>query len=457
MKQTGKIKAIRGSIVEVEFIKNPPSLNDILVLENDQTAAIEVYGSSSTTIFYCISLGSTEKLARGATVVNTLRPLTIPVGDGLLGRVINMFGEPQDSKGVLDTKDIWPIFGRDTNLTNSVGPSKILETGIKLIDFFCPILRGGKVGLFGGAGVGKTVLLTEVIHNIVILNKDKSVSVFSGVGERIREGQELYETLEKSGVLPKVALIYGQMGENSAIRFRTAFAGITMAEYFRDKQKDVLFFIDNIFRFAQAGYELGTLMNTIPSEGGYQATLGSEMANFHERLISTDTGSITSMEAVYVPSDDLTDYGVQSVFPYLDSIIVLSRRVYQEGRFPAIDILSSTSSALDEETVGKNHYNAFIQSLSLLKRASSLERVVTLVGESELSSEDRALYNRARILKNYMTQNFFVTTSQTGKEGKYIPVEETVADVEQILSGRYDDFPPETFLYIGALKDLMNE
>jgi F-type H+-transporting ATPase subunit beta len=368
-----------------------------------------------------------------------------------------MFGEPQDSKGVLDTKDIWPIFGRDTNLTNSVGTSKILETGIKLIDFFCPILRGGKVGLFGGAGVGKTVLLTEVIHNIVILNKDKSVSVFSGVGERIREGQELYETLEKSGVLPKVALIYGQMGENSAIRFRTAFAGITMAEYFRDKQKDVLFFIDNIFRFAQAGYELGTLMNTIPSEGGYQATLGSEMANFHERLISTDTGSITSMEAVYVPSDDLTDYGVQSVFPYLDSIIVLSRRVYQEGRFPAIDILSSTSSALDEETVGKNHYNAFIQSLSLLKRASSLERVVTLVGESELSSEDRALYNRARILKNYMTQNFFVTTSQTGKEGKYIPVEETVADVEQILSGRYDDFPPETFLYIGALKDLMNE
>lgn len=454
----GTVTAIKGNVVEVHFESTPPNINDILILKDDPSVRIEVYSSTSGNIFYCLALSRVEKLWRGCIVQNTMQPLKVPVGSGMLGRVINMFGNPQDGKGDVKAADNWPIFGRPLEMEKVVSPSKILETGIKAIDFFSPILRGGKVGLFGGAGVGKTVLLTEIIHNVVILNKDKSVSVFTGVGERIREGHELYNVLEESKVLPQVALLYGQMGENAAVRFRTAFAGVTMAEYFRDKEKkDVLFFIDNIFRFAQAGYELATLMNSIPSEGGYQATLASEMASFHERLVSYDTGSITSIEAVYVPSDDITDQGVQAVFPYLDSTIVLSRQVYQEGHFPAIDLLSSTSAGLTEEVVGKEHYDSALESLSLLKKALSLDRVVSLVGESELSASDQTLYRRAKILKNYMTQNFYVTKSQTGKEGQYIPVAQTVSDVNQILSGRFDDFPAETFLYIGAVKDLINQ
>jgi len=458
IKNTGTIKGIKGNIVEVEFLYEKPSINDILVLEDDANVKMEVFNSTDSTTFYCLGLTQAGKLHRGAVVKNTLAPLQIPVGEAMLGRVVNMFGEAQDGAENIKTTEVMPIFGSETAIERVVTPDKILETGIKAIDFFAPILRGGKVGLFGGAGVGKTVLLTEIIHNIVILNKDDSVSVFAGVGERIREGHELFNVLNESKVLPKVALLYGQMGENAAIRFRTAFAAVTLAEYFRDKKsKDVLFFIDNVFRFAQAGYELATLMNSIPSEGGYQATLSSEMARFHERLVSYKEASITSIEAIYVPSDDITDHGVQSVFPYLDSSIVLSRQVYQEGRFPAIDMLGSTSSGLSEDIIGKEHYDTAIAALSLLKKALSLDRVVSLVGESELSASDQTLYRRAKILKNYMTQNFFVTKNQTGKEGQYITVKQTVSDVAQILSGRFDDFPAETFLYIGAVKDLINQ
>jgi len=321
------------------------------------------------------------------------------------------------------------------------------------IDFFAPILQGGKVGLFGGAGVGKTILLTEIIHNIVVLSKSESTCVFTGVGERIREGQELYESLRDSQVLPQVASIYGQMGENSAIRFRTAFAGVTMAEYFRDiSKKNVLFFIDNIFRFAQAGYELSTLTNSIPSEGGYQSTLISEMADFHERLVSTESGKLTTIETIFVPSDDMTDQAVQSIFPYLDSMVVLSRQVYQEGRFPSIDLLSSTSSGLTVEIVGEDHERAVREAQSILKKSVALERIVSLVGESELSADDQIIYKRAKIIKNYMTQNFFVAQSQTGKKGDYIPVGQTVKDMIEIIDGKYDDRKPEEFLYIGGIK-----
>lgn len=456
MSNSGKIISIKGNIVEVNFTDHAPKINDILILQDDPAVMLEVYSSSDANNFYCLGLSSVEKLSRGQIVKNTGSSLKIPVGLGLLGRVINLFGVPQDSEIPLKTDEFWPIFGRQIDMDDIVAPGNILETGIKAIDFLAPILRGGKVGLFGGAGVGKTVLLTEIIHNIVILNKNEGVSVFAGVGERIREGQELYQTLLKSQVLSKVALIYGQMGENAAIRFRTAFAGVTLAEYFRDQnQKDVLFFIDNIFRFAQAGYELSTLLNTIPSEGGYQSTLSSEMARFHERLFSKVKGSITAIEAVYVPSDDITDYAVQSVFHYLDSIIVLSRSVYQEGRFPSIDLSSSTSSGLQEEIIGKDHYEAAVIAQRLLKKAAALERVVSLVGESELSDEDQTLYKRARIIKNYLTQNFFTTESQTGKKGQYVPLNQTVLDMKEILSGRYDDTPAETFLYIGPLRDLM--
>ena len=454
MENKGKVISVKGHIIEVEFEDNPPSIHDVVYFEKDPDVKMEVYDSSSSSTFYCISLSSTKKLHRGSSVINSGEPIKIPVGDEILGRVIDIFSQPQDGKGSLDNIDTRPIFSEDVNFANVIVPTEVLVTGIKAIDFFAPILKGGKVGLFGGAGVGKTILLTEIIHNVVTVHKEKSVSVFTGVGERVREGQELYESLEQTGILPTTALIYGQMGENPTVRFRTATAGVALAEYFRDvKKKDVLFFIDNIFRFAQAGYELATLMNTIPSEGGYQATLPSEMAAFHERLLSTKEAAITTIEAIYVPSDDLTDYAVQSVFPYLDSNVVLSRSIYQEGRFPAIDLLSSTSSALNEETVGAKHFKLLLSAQNLLKKAVSLERIVSLVGQSELSPEDQKIYKRAELIKSYMTQNFTVTELQTGKKGKSVFLQDTVEDMGKILEGKFDDYPAETFLYIGSIKD----
>lgn len=453
MHNRGTIIAIRGQIAEVMFQGHSPEIHHILVLEEDPDVRMEVYASASNTSFYCLVLSPTAKLSRGKAVVDTGKPIMLPAGPEILGRLLNVFGQPEDGGKPLTTKETRPIFSKEIPFDDVIVPSIILETGIKAVDFFAPIIKGGKLGLFGGAGVGKTVLLTEIIHNVVILNKENSVSIFSGVGERIREGHELYETLSENKVLSQVALLYGQMGENPAIRFRTALAGVTLAEYFRDTGKNVLFFIDNIFRFAQAGYELATLMNTIPGEGGYQATLSSEMANFHERLVSTQKGSITSIEAVYVPSDDITDYGVQAVFPYLDSTIVLSRAVYQEGRFPAIDFLSSSSSALNIDFVGELHYRTLIEAQALLKKAMSLERIVSLIGESELSNPDQIIYKRSRILKNYMTQSFFVTQTQTGKEGVYVPTKQTVAEVREIIDGKHDNVDPDKFLFIGSLRD----
>lgn len=455
MKNKGKIISIRGQIVEVHFPNLKPKMHDIILLEEDTSVKMEVFTSSSGSNFYCLCLSPVSKLYRGASVVNTQEPVMIPVGEAILGRIIDIFGNSQDGLGPITLKDSRPIFTTDDSYENISVPSKILQTGIKAIDFFSPILEGGKVGLFGGAGVGKTIILTEVIHNVVILNQENNVSVFTGVGERVREGQELYETLSQSGVLNQVSLIYGHMGENPAVRFRTAIAGTAIAEYFRDQmKKNVLFFIDNVFRFAQAGYELSTLMNTIPSEGGYQATLTSEMAAFHERLVSTTANNITSFEAIYVPSDDIADYGVQSIFPYLDSTVVLSRSIYQEGLFPAIDILSSTSSALNPEVVGELHYQTILSAQSLLKKAVSLERIVSLIGESELSIDDQTVYKRARILRNYMTQSFFVIETQTGREGRYVELADVISDVKAIIEGNCDDIEPEKFLYIGNLKEI---
>lgn len=455
MKNKGTIISIKGHIVEVSFPGEKPKIHDILVLEQNENIKMEVFTSSSPTTFFCLSLGPIEVLNRGAMVINTKESIKLPVGPEILGRVIDIFGNAQDGKGDIKTTNYRTIFNPEVNFDDVIIPSGILQTGIKAIDFFSPILQGGKVGLFGGAGVGKTIILTEIIHNVVILNKEQNVSVFAGVGERVREGQELYEELGKSGVLQAVSLIFGGMGENPAVRFRTAIAGVSIAEYFRDvSKKNVLFFIDNIFRFAQAGLELSTLMNTIPSEGGYQATLASEMGVFHERLLSTKTSAITSFEAIYVPSDDISDYGVQSVFPYLDSSVVLSRAIYQEGRFPAIDVLSSLSSALDIEHVGELHYQTFIDAQSLLKKAMTIDRIVSLIGEAELSKEDQTIYKRSKILKNYMTQSFFVIEDQTGRAGKYVPLADTVQDVRGIVDGKYDTIEPEKFLFIGAIKEI---
>lgn len=455
MENLGKIVSIQGQIIEVEFQDEKPNIHDILVLETDLSVKIQVYTSSGPSTFYCFSLTPTKKLYRGGLVKNTGNPIFAPVGKNVLGRVIDIFGNPVDGLGEIKTEEKKPIYQDILIYDNLLTQQEILETGIKAIDLFSPFLRGGKIGLFGGAGVGKTILLTEIIHNIVVLHKNKNVSVFAGVGERTREGHELYETLKQKEVLPFVSLIFGPMGENPAVRFLTGFTAITLAEYFRDAlKKDVLFFIDNVFRFAQAGNELSMLMNTIPSEDGYQATLESEMASFHERLISTKSGSISAIEAIYVPNDDLLDQGVQAIFPYLDSIVVLSRNVYQQGKLPAIDILSLASSALNPEIVGNLHCQTAIDAQNLLKKAVALERIVSLVGESELSADDKIIYQRAKKLTNFMTQNFFVTEEQTGKKGAYVPLKTTVEDVSKIIKGEYDSVSDDKFLYIGSAKEI---
>jgi F-type H+/Na+-transporting ATPase subunit beta len=450
----GKVISIKGQTIEVEFLDNKPKIYDVLTLKEDDSVKMEVYTSASPTSFFCLALTTVTKLHHGSLVVSTGQPIKVPVGPEMLGRVVDTLGEPQDGLGEINAKEHKPIISEAISFSQVNIPRDILETGIKVVDFFTPIIKGGKVGLFGGAGVGKTVIISEIIHNLVILHAKENVSVFTGVGERTREGEELFETLKESKVMQSVSLIYGSMGENAALRFRTAFTGVTIAEHFRDIGKNVLFFIDNIYRFAQSGYELSTLMNSIPSEGGYQSTLTSEMASFHERLVSTKDNSITTFEAIYVPADDLTDSGVQAIFPYLDSGLILSRNVYQEGRFPAIDILASSSSALNPDTVGEEHYQTAIDAQALLKRATSLERIVALIGESELSTDDQTVYKRSKKLKNYMTQNFTVVENQTEKKGVYVPAKETVADVKAILEGKVDQLEPEDLLYIGTLKDV---
>lgn len=454
----GKIISIRGQILEVEFLNEKPNIYDVLVSKDDENVRMEVYTSASSNSFYCLALTNANKLFHGSEVISTNQPIKIPVGKEVLGRVIDTLGEPQDGQGTITAKETRPIISRDLGFSKVVIPKEVLETGIKPIDFFTPIVKGGKVGLFGGAGVGKTVILSEIIHNIVILHPEENVSVFAGVGERTREGQELFETMKESKVMQGVSLVYGSMGENPAIRFRTAFTGVTLAEYFRDVLgKDVLFFIDNVFRFAQSGYELSTLMNAIPSEGGYQSTLTSEMASFHERLVSTKNNSITSFEAIFVPADDITDSGVQSIFPYLDSSLILSRQIYQEGRFPAVDVLSSTSSALNPDTVGQEHYETALEAQALLKKAQALERIVSLIGESELSADDQITFQRSKMLKNYMTQPFTVVETQTERKGAYVPIKTTVTDVKSILEGKLDKLKPDDLLFIGSLEDIKDK
>jgi len=451
----GKIISIKGQIIEVEFPDEKPHIYDLLIAKDDPESKMEVYISASPDSFYCLALTSISKLHYGSKIISTGQPIKVPVGQALLGRVIDTLGNPEDGKGEINSKESNPIISKGVSYSNVSIPRDLLQTGVKVIDFFTPIVKGGKVGLFGGAGVGKTVLISEIIHNLVILNPEKNVSVFTGVGERTREGEELLTTLTESKVMQGVSLVYGSMGANAALRFRTAFTGVTLAEYYRDiLHKDVLFFIDNVFRFAQSGYELSTLMNAVPSEGGYQSTLTSEMASFHERLVSTYQNAITSFEAIYVPADDLTDNGVQAIFPYLDSNLILSRAVYQEGRFPAVDILASNSSSLNPEIVGDFHYQTAVDAQALLKKAGSLDRIVSLIGESELSQEDQTAYKRARFLKNFMTQNFTVVETQTEKKGVFVNVEDTVKDVHDILNGKVDSLTPEDLLFIGTLKDL---
>lgn len=451
---TARIIGIKGFVAEVEFMEeDKPELNDILVLEDSDEVKLQVFRSSAKNKFYCLTLSHVEQIYRGAKVINTHKPLHVPVGEGVKGRIIDVFGGPVDGLGEIDAEAYLPIFRESPPYTEVPDKLEILETGIKVLDLFCPLVKGGKAGLFGGSGVGKTVMLSEIMNNIVGRDQEKNVSVFTGIGERTREGHELFLDLEKNGVLGGVALIYGAMGENPSVRFLTGAGGATLAEYFRDKGKNVLVFIDNIYRYAQAGNELSLLMDTIPSEDGYQATLSSEMGAIHERLISSKESAITAIEAVYVPADDLLDQAVQTVFKYLDSSVVMSRDVYMQGRYPAVDILASGSSALNPDTVSAEHYQVVLDAQALLKKADQLERIVSLVGEAELSEEDRILYQRANKLRNFMTQNFTVVSGQTGLEGVYVSRQKTVDGAKRIMAGEFDKISEDKFMFIGEVED----
>jgi len=453
MQQVGHVVAIRGDVVEVEAKNQNLSRHDLLTSVDDSEVSLEVYSTTPSDTLLCISLTKPERLYRGMSISKVGGSLQVPIGEGLLGRVVDLFGKPIDGVGQVNTSEKASIYHSKPTYDQVSSNIAIQETGIKVIDFFAPIRKGGKIGLFGGSGVGKTVLLSELMHNIAFYHK--GVSVFAGIGERIREGHELYETLKETNVLPHVAMVYGQMNETAAVRFRVGFTAVALAEYFRDtKKQDVLFFIDNIYRFVQAGNELSTLLNTIPSEDGYQATLAGEIGAFQERLVSTQEASITSVQAIYVPADDLTDAGVQAIVPYFESVVTLSRQVYQEGRHPSVDILTSSSSLIEPNVLGYEHYDAVLEAEKLLKRYTYLQRIVSIVGEAELSVEDKILYYRARKLLNYMTQDLFVVADQIGRPGKYIKRQKTISDVRDILAGRLDNAQEESLLYIGDLSEM---
>lgn len=451
----GTISSVRGSVVEVKFEDEKPAINNLLYLKENAELKLVAHSSSTKNKLFCLSLSLSSSLARGMKVVDSGQSIQFPVGEEMLGRAVDIFGNPYDSKEKVTTEISWPILRNVEAGSEIATDQEILETGIKVIDLFAPLVKGGKMGLFGGAGVGKTLLLTEILHNVLDSKESERVSVFAGVGERSREGLELYQSLNESNTLGKSCLIFGPMGENPAIRFMSAFSAVTLAEYFRDKsEKDVLFFIDNVFRFAQAGSEMSTLMGVLPSEDGYQATLESDLASFHERLYSTKKASISTIEAIYVPADDLLDLAVQSVLPYLGSVVVLSRDVYQRGRLPAVDILSSTSTALSPKIAGQVHYEVALNAKSILKKAETLERIVSLIGKAELSKENQIIYQRANLIKNFMTQKFIVAESQKGGKGDYVPLQQTLKDVNAILVGQFDRIPEEKLLFIGSLQEL---
>ncbi|MDO8576717.1 MAG: F0F1 ATP synthase subunit beta [Candidatus Daviesbacteria bacterium] len=462
----GYITSVNGQIAEVAIEGDKfPELFEIMVSPADPGVILEVFSQSRTAIHVQI-LGNPDKLFRGMQVIGTGSNLKVPVGEAVLGRVIDLFGSPKDNNGPLKAGKKTSIYSKTPSLNIVQSSYQVLETGIKAIDFLTPIQRGGKVGFIGGAGVGKTILLTELMHNITLGAKNTSgeskptpevkpiYSVFAGVGERIREGQELYQRLKESGVLPKAVIVLGQMNENAAVRFRVALAAVAQAEYFRDVLKsDVLFFIDNMYRYVQAGAEVATLLGTIPSEQAYQATLQTEVSTLEDRLIPTANGCVTSFQNIYVPADEISDAGVVTVMSFLDNAIVLSRSVAQKGIYPPIDLFQSSSSTASKAFLGEVHFKALTEFQKILENYSKLSHIVAIVGEEELSPENRILYNRTKKIINYLTQPFFMTEKQTGKKGAYVPKDTTVNDITVILSGSLDNIPAEKFMYVGSLKE----
>lgn len=447
---TGKIIQVIGAVVDIEFpIDAVPNVNDALV--SKEGVVFEVQQQLGDGVVRTIIMGSSEGLQRGTEITNTGAPISVPVGKATLGRIMNVLGEPVDHQGEVKADEKWAIHRKAPAYDELANSTELLETGIKVIDLLCPFAKGGKVGLFGGAGVGKTVNMMELIRNIAI--EHNGYSVFAGVGERTREGNDFYYEMKESNVLDKVSLVYGQMNEPAGNRFRVALTGLTMAEYFRDEGRDVLFFVDNIYRYTLAGTEVSALLGRMPSAVGYQPTLAEEMGRLQERITSTKTGSITSIQAVYVPADDLTDPSPATTFAHLDATVVLSRQIAELGIYPAVDPLDSTSRQLDPLIIGDDHYNTARRVQGVLQRYKELRDIIAILGMDELSEEDKQVVSRARKIQRFLSQPFFVAEVFTGSPGKYVPLKETIRGFKGIVDGEYDHIPEQAFYMVGSIDE----
>jgi F-type H+-transporting ATPase subunit beta len=448
----GNIVEIIGAVVDVEFTRdNVPKIYDALKIDGEDIT-LEVQQQLGDGIVRTIAMGSTDGLRRGLSASNTGAPISVPVGAKTLGRIMNVLGEPVDEKGDIGAETHWPIHRAAPTFAEQAASVEILETGIKVIDLICPFAKGGKVGLFGGAGVGKTVALMELIRNIAV--EHSGYSVFAGVGERTREGNDFYHEMTEGGVIDKVSLVYGQMNEPPGNRLRVGLTGLTMAEYFRDEGRDVLFFVDNIYRYTLAGTEISALLGRMPSAVGYQPTLAEEMGVLQERITSTKTGSITSIQAVYVPADDLTDPSPATTFAHLDATLVLSRQIAELGIYPAVDPLDSTSRQLDPLVVGQDHYDTARAVQGMLQRYKELKDIIAILGMDELSEEDKLAVSRARKIQRFLSQPFFVAETFTGTAGKYVSLKETIAGFKGIVNGDYDDIPEQAFYMVGTIDEV---
>ena len=452
----GTISRISGPVVDVHFPEHssvPDIFHAVEVTINGSVHVLECLQQLGNGEVRCISMRPTDGMSRGMEAVDTGAPISVPASEGMLGRMINVTGEPIDRAGPIPAADRWPIHHRAPDFVDVVPAGEVLETGIKVIDLMTPYAKGGKIGLFGGAGVGKTVLIEELIRNIAF--EHNGYSVFAGVGERSREGNDLWNEMKESGVIDKTALVFGQMNEAPGVRMRVALTGLTMAEYFRDEeQRDVLLFIDNIFRFVQAGSEVSTLLGRMPSAVGYQPTLASEMGMLQERIVSTKNGSITSVQAIYVPADDLTDPAPATAFSHLDATTVLSRSIVELGIYPAVAPLESSSRMLTPDIVGKRHYQAAKEVQRVLQRYNELQDIIAILGMDELSPEDRKTVSRARRVQRFMSQPFHVAESFTGMPGKFVHIEDTIKGFEAILGGDCDNIPEQNFLMAGSIEDV---
>ncbi len=456
--EKGKVIRVEGPVIDVRFEGRelPNLLNALVVDNNGVKITVEAAQHIGDDVVRCIAMNSTDGLQRGAEATDTGSPITVPVGNQTLGRIFNLLGEPVDNGPEVETKERWSIHRPAPSYEEQEGTTEILETGIKVVDLICPYAKGGKIGLFGGAGVGKTVLIMELINNVA--KQHGGLSVFSGVGERTREGNDLYNEMKESGVINKTALVYGQMNEPPGARMRVALSGLTMAEYFRDREgQDVLLFIDNIFRFTQAGSEVSALLGRMPSAVGYQPTLATEMGALQERITSTKKGSITSVQAVYVPADDLTDPAPATTFAHLDATTVLSRQISSMGIYPAVDPLDSTSRILSPDVVGEEHYEVAKSVQRILQRYNELQDIIAIMGMDELSDEDKLIVNRARKVQRFLSQPFSVAEQFTGMKGKYVPLSETVRGFKEIIEGKHDDLPESAFLFVGTIDEAVEK